>query len=72
MLEKSPTLGSIETSDWEKKQFARRSLEFNLKNRVFCELFPELKTECELEIEKRRNQESSGHNNERQVSEQGK
>ena len=68
MLEKSPTLGSIETSDWEKKQFAKRSLEFNLKSRVFCELFPDLKTECEAEIEKRRNQESSGHNTERQVS----
>ena len=25
MLERSPTLGSIETSDWEKKQFACRS-----------------------------------------------
>ena len=91
MLERSPTLGSIETSDWEKKQFACRSdsrrdeslnllsaecrpenfnvfsrtslqiflcrsLEFNLKNRVFCELFPELKLECERELERRSSQ----------------
>jgi len=53
MLERSPTLGSIETSDWEKKQFALRSLEFNLRNRTFRELFPELKIECEKELERR-------------------
>jgi ubiquitin-conjugating enzyme E2 J2 len=41
MLEKSPTLGSIETSDTDKRQFAFRSHEFNLKNKTFCELFPD-------------------------------
>jgi len=56
MLEKSPTLGSVETSDWEKKQLAAKSFEFNLKNRTFCELFPELKTKCEDELERRRTQ----------------
>jgi len=61
MLERSPTLGSIETSDWEKKQFACRSLEFNLKSRVFCELFPELKLECQNELDRRKAQESSSH-----------
>jgi len=54
MLERSPTLGSVETSDWDKKQFAYKSLEFNLKSRVFCDLFPELKSECEKEIERRK------------------
>jgi len=44
MLEKSPTLGSIETSDFQKRQFAMRSLEFNVKDKVFCDLFPD-KTE---------------------------
>merc|ERR1719184_617679 len=39
-MERSPTLGSIETSDWDKRQFASRSLEFNLQSRVFCDLFP--------------------------------
>ncbi len=41
MLERSPTLGSIETSDYEKRSFAARSHEFNLANKTFCELFPE-------------------------------
>ena len=68
MLERSPTLGSVETSDYEKKQFAlrqevnnhewkrslmlilSRSLEFNLKSRIFNELFPELKKEAEEEV----------------------
>jgi len=62
MLERSPTLGSIETSDWEKKQFAMRSLEFNLKSRIFCELFPDIKSECEKELERRRSQEAVASN----------
>ena len=41
MLEKSPTLGSIETSETDKRQYAVRSHEFNLKNKTFCELFPD-------------------------------
>merc|ERR1711971_607667 len=52
MLERSPTLGSVETSDYEKKQFALRSLEFNLKSRIWNELFPELKKEAEGEVVK--------------------
>ena len=42
MLEKSPTMGSIETSSYEKQIFALKSHEFNLKDKVFCELFPDL------------------------------
>ncbi|NXD42619.1 UB2J2 enzyme, partial [Copsychus sechellarum] len=38
MVEKGPTLGSIETSE----QLAAQSLAFNLKDKVFCELFPEV------------------------------
>lgn len=34
-------MGSINTSDYEKKQFAAQSLEYNLKDKLFCELFPE-------------------------------
>ncbi|XP_056648535.1 ubiquitin-conjugating enzyme E2 J2-like [Diorhabda carinulata] len=41
MLEKSPTLGSIETTDYDKRQFAYQSLEFNLRNKTFSDLFPE-------------------------------
>ncbi|XP_037787246.1 ubiquitin-conjugating enzyme E2 J2-like [Penaeus monodon] len=42
MLEKAPTFGSIETSDYEKRQLAQQSLSFNLKDKVFTELFPEI------------------------------
>ncbi|KAB0399499.1 hypothetical protein E2I00_015811, partial [Balaenoptera physalus] len=42
MVEKGPTLGSIETSDFTKRQLAAQSLVFNLKDKVFCELFPEV------------------------------
>ncbi|POI33735.1 ubiquitin-conjugating enzyme E2 J2 [Excalfactoria chinensis] len=42
MVEKGPTLGSIETSEFAKRQLAAQSLAFNLKDKVFCELFPEV------------------------------
>ncbi|KAF7696218.1 ubiquitin-conjugating enzyme E2 J2 [Silurus meridionalis] len=55
MLEKGPTLGSVETSDFTKRQLASQSLAFNLKDRVFCELFPgvveEIKQKQRLEEE---------------------
>lgn len=60
MLEKSPTLGSIETSDWDKRQFASKSLEFNLNNRVFCELFPEMVRETQEELTRRREAAEAG------------
>ena len=40
MLEKSPTLGSIETSEAVKRRFALATHEFNLQNKVYQELFP--------------------------------
>ncbi|KAI8118362.1 Ubiquitin-conjugating enzyme E2 J2 [Lucilia cuprina] len=49
MLESTATLGSIETTNYEKQQLAKKSLAFNLKNPHFVELFPEI---CE-EINKR-------------------
>lgn len=54
MLETTPTLGSVETSDHEKRKFAYNTLEFNLKSRIFCELFPDLKAEAETEIQRRK------------------
>ncbi|XP_072757858.1 ubiquitin-conjugating enzyme E2 J2-like [Anoplolepis gracilipes] len=57
MIEKTPTLGSINTTDYEKRQLAMQSLEYNLKDKMFCELFPEtvetIKTELERRKEKR-------------------
>jgi ubiquitin-conjugating enzyme E2 J2 len=50
MLEKSPTLGSIETSDYAKRQLAVQSGAFNLKDTTFCELFPDLVKEIQENI----------------------
>jgi ubiquitin-conjugating enzyme E2 J2 len=41
-LEKSPTLGSIETTDHEKRCLAEQSLKFNLGDKIFNELFPDI------------------------------
>lgn len=41
MLETAPTLGSVETSTRQKKQLARQSLEYNVRDPVFKKLFPE-------------------------------
>ncbi|XP_013183004.1 ubiquitin-conjugating enzyme E2 J2-like [Amyelois transitella] len=53
MLEKTPTLGSIETSDYQKRCLAAESLEINLKNKMFCELFPDYVEEIELQLKQR-------------------
>ena len=42
MLENNPTMGSIETSEYEKKVLAKQSADFNLNNKVFLELFPDI------------------------------
>lgn len=42
MLEKSPTLGSIETTDALKRRYAAGSHDFNLKDKTFVELFPQI------------------------------
>jgi len=41
MIEKNPTLGSIETSESEKEMLARQSLDYNVRDSTFCKLFPE-------------------------------
>lgn len=42
MVETSPTLGSVETSEYQKKQLAGSSGVFNLTDVIFCELFPDI------------------------------
>lgn len=42
MLESTPTMGSTETSVHMKRILAKKSLEFNVKNVIFCEIFPEV------------------------------
>lgn len=51
MLERAPTLGSIETSDYQKRQYAMRSLEFNIQNKIFCELFENIHKEIIQKLE---------------------
>jgi len=67
MLEKSPTLGSIETTLTEKRYLAEQSAEFNLADKTFCELFADMAEELKQTIERRKsaleqaaNQASSG------------
>jgi ubiquitin-conjugating enzyme E2 J2 len=45
MVENNPTMGSIETSDYEKKVLAKQSLDVNLSNKTFVDLFPDLVNE---------------------------
>lgn len=63
MIEKSPTLGSIESSEFEKRQLAAQSLEFNLKDKTFCELFPDLVDNIKTELERRAEAELAARNN---------
>lgn len=51
MLETGPTLGSIATSMAQKRRFALKSLEFNVQNSMFVDLFPDY---VELEKERRK------------------
>uniref|UniRef100_A0A6U0S8R1 E2 ubiquitin-conjugating enzyme n=1 Tax=Eucampia antarctica TaxID=49252 RepID=A0A6U0S8R1_9STRA len=54
MVEKAPTLGSIETKESQKRKFARQSLDFNVRDATFCKLFPELVTLHQKRMDERR------------------
>jgi ubiquitin-conjugating enzyme E2 J2 len=41
MVEKTPTTGSVETSDDTKRKLAKESLDWNVREKMFCNLFPE-------------------------------
>lgn len=41
MVETAPTLGSIDTSEAQKRKLARQSLDFNVRDSNFCTLFPD-------------------------------
>jgi hypothetical protein len=41
MVEKTPTTGSVETNDETKRRLAKESLDWNVKEKMFCSLFPE-------------------------------
>uniref|UniRef100_A0AAG5DGR1 Ubiquitin-conjugating enzyme E2 J2 n=1 Tax=Anopheles atroparvus TaxID=41427 RepID=A0AAG5DGR1_ANOAO len=52
MLETTPTMGSCESTTYEKRRYAQQSLEFNMKNEVFQELFPEICEEISERLQK--------------------
>lgn len=52
MLENTPLLGSCESTTQEKRRLAMNSMEFNLKNEIFCELFPEIVDVIKDKLEK--------------------
>ena len=57
MIESSPTLGSIETTTRQKRQFAKASLEFNMtQDAQFAKLFPEYVERYEAELRENANQ----------------
>ncbi|TMS33875.1 hypothetical protein L596_001564 [Steinernema carpocapsae] len=50
MNESTPTLGCVTTSEAEKRAFAKKSLAFNLQNKVFCEIFEDLSKDLRSKI----------------------
>ncbi|KAJ8320142.1 hypothetical protein KUTeg_001729 [Tegillarca granosa] len=63
MLEKTSTLGSIETSDYTKRQLAVESGPFNLKNKIFCDMFPDVAETIREEQRKRQEELLQASNN---------
>ena len=65
MLESSRTVGSIETTPYLKQKLAHDSLQYNLKDGLFTELFPEIV----LRIQQRLETEAQPDENDNQPSE---
>lgn len=61
MLESTPTLGSTETSVYERKEYAKKSLSFNLMNNTFKELFPDVCREMQETLLQRATANASGN-----------
>lgn len=55
MIETAPTLGSVETSVRQKRQLARQSLDYNMRDPTFRKLFPEYVELHEQEMKLRGN-----------------
>mmetsp|Transcript_49079 Transcript_49079/g.147804 ORF Transcript_49079/g.147804 Transcript_49079/m.147804 type:complete len:230 (-) Transcript_49079:225-914(-) len=56
MVETAPTLGSIDTSDAQKRKLARQSLDFNVRDSNFCTLFPDCVDVHKKRLEDRKRQ----------------
>ena len=53
MLDTTPTLGSVDMTESQRRQLATLSLEENLRNAAFCKLFPEKVEEIHRRLEER-------------------
>ena len=53
MIETAPTLGSVETSTRHKRQLAKQSLDYNMRDQTFRQLFPEYVARHEQEMKNR-------------------
>ena len=53
MIETAPTLGSVETTTRQKRQLARESLAFNVRDKTFVQLFPEYQERYDEEWKQR-------------------
>lgn len=53
MVDTAPTLGSIESSDSQKRKFAQFSLDFNVRDPKFSNIFPELVDLQKIKMEER-------------------
>ncbi|KAG8288124.1 ubiquitin-conjugating enzyme E2 J2 isoform X2 [Homalodisca vitripennis] len=62
MTDRSPTLGSIEASEYERRNLAVQSLAFNLQDTQFCELFPDLVDTIKTELERRKQAQQNSRN----------
>lgn len=63
MTEDTRTLGSTKSTTYEKRQLAYQSLKFNLQDKIFQELFPELCKEMTKTLESRKAAEQAEERN---------
>jgi hypothetical protein len=60
MLEEAPSYGSISSSNETKSYYAAESLEYNVRNRIFTSLFPELVDELRKQRQRLRESSANG------------
>jgi len=65
MVDRSPTTGSIDTTDNDKHRLAMQSSEYNLKDRTFCDLFPDIVKEIKQQQAAQLEQEKLNQSNSR-------
>lgn len=58
MLENTPTVGSIDTTDEQKRELALLSLDYNIKDPIFLKLFPQYLEVYQKQVEERIKQEA--------------